>query len=170
MKTGKILEIGHGPGYLYLQAARSGKNLYGADLSFQMNKLCNRRVKKHNLNPKIVNSDGRHLPFPHKCFNQVIATFPTEYIFEGATLSEINRVLEENGEFIILPVAWITGRNMQEKLFAWIFRVTNQSPDFNTFPLKQLTIRLSESGFLLGSELIKDKKSQVLILTAKKNK
>jgi ubiquinone/menaquinone biosynthesis C-methylase UbiE len=63
------------------------------------------------------------LPFPNEAFETIVATFPTEYITEPATLAEVKRCLTHGGRLVVLPVA--LPRN---PFLDWLFRVTHQSP------------------------------------------
>jgi hypothetical protein len=59
--------------------------------------------------------------------DQIVATFPTEYIIDPATLAEIDRVLQPGGRLVVLLSATITGSKFQERGAALLFRVTGQS-------------------------------------------
>lgn len=161
----KILEIGHGPGHL--QAALSAKGLWscGLDESWWMSAIASKRCDK------LINCPAQKMPFPENTFSQVVATFPAEFIFESATLSEIYRVLETGGELILLPVAWITGNQIQERIAAWLFRITGQAPDrklnrTHTY----FTIPLERAHFQVSTRIIETQNSEILILVARKGK
>jgi ubiquinone/menaquinone biosynthesis C-methylase UbiE len=81
-----ILELGHGPGHLQAtlqkQAAGHPANLRitGLDKSKQMGRLAHKRLVRQGLNPGLAQGDAQRLPFRDESFNQVVATFPSEYI------------------------------------------------------------------------------------------
>ena len=127
----RILELGCGTGHLQKVLLPKGKKIVGIDLSLQMVQICAKRIKKGNYQPAIANSKAQHLPFPDNSFDQIASTFPTPYILEPETIEEIHRVLIPRGEFIILPVAWITEGNIKHRIAAWLFKVTGQTPEMD---------------------------------------
>jgi ubiquinone/menaquinone biosynthesis C-methylase UbiE len=132
-----ILELGHGPGHLQAAlgkqaiAMRGNLRITGLDKSVQMGRLARKRLVKQGLIPNLVHGEAQKLPFPDETFNQVVATFPSEYISSQDTLEEIRRVLVRGGNFVTLPVAWITGKGLHQILAAKLFRVTGQAPEWD---------------------------------------
>jgi SAM-dependent methyltransferase len=115
----------------------------------------------------LVNGYAQFLPFPSCSFDQIISTFPSDFLWQPETLAEAWRVLVPGGELIILPVAWITGRRPAERLAAWLFRLTGQSPpspDLET----ALTEPLSRAGFQVRSKLTRLNSSLGLLIFARK--
>jgi ubiquinone/menaquinone biosynthesis C-methylase UbiE len=135
-----ILELGHGPGHLQLALQKKGLTPFGLDASPQMGRLARRRLKRNSLPSQIVRAAAQSIPVANGSFDQVVATFPTEYITAPETLSEIWRVLQPGGRVVVLPAAWITGQGWMERYAAGLFRITKQSP------------RLPQSPGLPGSE------------------
>ena len=123
-----ILEIGHGPGHLQCLLLISHKNAFGLDLSSSMGKIAYKRLRSAHLTSSLARANAVNLPYPGESFRSVVATFPSEYIADSRSLSEIKRVLKVNGRLVILPFAWITGKRWLERLAAWLFQVTGQSP------------------------------------------
>jgi ubiquinone/menaquinone biosynthesis C-methylase UbiE len=166
-----ILELGHGPGHL--QRLLLDRNLLtvGLDESRQMGYL----VKKHLHNNDYAQSNlirgfGQILPFPADVFDTIVATFPTEYIFEERTLLEARRTLKNGGRLVVLPVAWVTGAGLLERFAAWLFRVTGQAPsDLSEKATSQMVAPFIEANFQVNTELLEVKSSHVLIVIAKKN-
>ena len=103
----KVLEIGHGPGHLLLALTENGINAVGLDESIQMGRQAYHRLLQNGFSSLLINGMAQHLPFPDSNFHQVVATFPSEYIYYPQTLTEIHRVLTSGGELLALPVAWI---------------------------------------------------------------
>jgi ubiquinone/menaquinone biosynthesis C-methylase UbiE len=124
----RVLELGHGPGHLQASLHQAGIFTVGLDESRQMSSLAYKRVKRTGRVPKLVNGYAQHLPFPDHSFHQVAATFPSEYIYHPDALHEIYRVLVPGGSLIVLPLAWITGMYLHERLAAWLFHFTGQAP------------------------------------------
>jgi len=138
----RVLEIGHGPGHLQRVLLSRGLFTVGLDESPQMGRLA-----KHNLNRFLQNTVrahpeadsgytqinltrgiAQHLPFPNESFDTLVATFPSEYIFDPKTLAEAQRVLPPNGRFVILPGATILGRGILDRAMALLFRITGEAP------------------------------------------
>jgi len=103
-------------------------------------------------------------------FDTIVATFPTEYIFEQQTLSEACRTLKNGGRLIVLPVAWVIGASLLDRIAAWLFRITGQAPSDLT---QESTNRILEpfigAGFQVEAEKLEVKSSLLLIVKAKKH-
>jgi ubiquinone/menaquinone biosynthesis C-methylase UbiE len=126
----KILELGHGPGHLIVKLTQSDRQIFGIDLSPRMSALAFARLKRSSLTANLSTAKSQRLPFAAQEFDHIIATFPTEYILEHDTLTEIYRVLKPDGSAVIIPVAYITGTHLVDKAAAWLFRITGQAPLF----------------------------------------
>ena len=135
----RILEIGHGPGHLQKALRSRGLTPIGIDESAQMGRLARRNLTRlvlARIKPKNTSSQSigytqinltrglaQHLPFASELFNTVVATFPTEYITDPKTLSEIKRCLLPGGRLVVLPVALPRNRFLD-----WLFKTTHQRP------------------------------------------
>jgi ubiquinone/menaquinone biosynthesis C-methylase UbiE len=154
----RILELGHGPGHLQLSLHQKGHHIFGIDHSAQMGRLAQSRLVKAGFTPNLVRASADHLPFPRQIFDQLVATFPSEYIIQPETLSETSRTLMSNGKLVLLPVAWIRGSRIWDRAAAWLFRITGQAPDWNTRfsdPLRRAGFAVEEKRVeLLGSEVM----------------
>ncbi len=162
-----LLELGHGPGHL--QKALWGKkdvprSIIGLDASPQMGRIASRRLKRSGISPNLVNGFAQNLPFLNEAFQSVVATFPTEYIFNPSTLAEIYRVLAPGGRLVVLTSALITGRRRREKTAAWLFNVTGQSSPLD----RRLLEPARQAGFRVKVEEIKLKSSVLILLIAEK--
>jgi len=165
----KVLEIGHGPGHLLLALTENGTTVVGLDESMQMGRQANRRLLQKDFSPLLINGMAQHLPFPDSNFHQVVATFPSEYIYFPQTLTEIHRVLTSGGELLVIPVAWITGRKWYDRIAAALFRVTRQSPEAVTPSLvDDLSTPFQNADFITRAEILKLENSQLLLLHALK--
>ena len=175
-----ILELGHGTGYLQraLLSKFSHANvpagkvfkIFGLDASTQMGLVTIRRLKKGNLPYRLVRARSQSIPFPTGYFDQVIATFPSEYIFAEDTISEIARVLKPAGWAVILPQAQITGKKWLQRLAAWLFRITGQAVEadkiWRTFVQQPFYL----AGFETNTEEIFLPASKIQVILAKKAK
>lgn len=169
LRNGTILELGSGPGHLLLAGQHAGKTIFGFDFSKQMLRQARQRLRKADFSTPLIRGDGRDLPFREGAFSQVVATFPTEYIFTKQTLGEIYRILEPQGEFICVPMAWIKEKGTLYRFLAWLFRFTGQSKDLNQIRLDLVIKQFSRAGFDLDWEVLSLKHSDVLLIRACKS-
>lgn len=100
-----VLELGVGPGHLQAHMAQLGLKPYGIDFSQGMLRRAVRRMRRQGLPPRLVRARAQALPFPQNTFPRVVATFPSDYIFDPNTLREILRVLQPGGRFDSLLTA-----------------------------------------------------------------
>jgi len=171
LDDGPILEIGFGTGYL--QAWMQQKNHFGVGLdeSWQMIRQTRTRLARQGYEYRLARGLAQDLPFRDQVFSRVVATFPSEYIRDPATLHEIWRALQPGGYLIVLPVAWITGRSLPHRLAAGLFRLTNEAPPRETIHstwLVPFERQIKQSGFHFEQIFISLKHSEVLIIQAKK--
>jgi ubiquinone/menaquinone biosynthesis C-methylase UbiE len=160
----QILELGHGPGHLQLALLQKGKQVTGIDLSPYMGRICSKRIRKAQKRPYLVNGTALHLPFPKNSFDQIVSTFPTPYIIEDHTITEMYRVLRPGGSFIILPVAWITGGNILHKTAAWLFKFTGQAPNIDKNIYLEELKHFNLVGFITNLEMRELSNSQVMLI------
>lgn len=120
-----VLEIGHGPGHMLLALQRARFAVVGLDLSPFMGRQAQRRTQR---TIPLVRGQVQDLPFATAVFDTVLATFPTEYVVDPATLTAVSRVLRADGRFVIVPEGHLTGRGPLNRLIAWLFTITGQRP------------------------------------------
>ncbi len=123
----RVLELGHGPGHLLIALARSGRTPIGIDLSPQMSRLARRNLQRAKVIAPQVRCRSQRLPFRANTFDSCVAAFPTEYIVDPRTLSEVRRVTTDRGRLIIVAGAQIGDRKPSARLIDWLYRVTGQS-------------------------------------------
>ena len=124
----KVLEIGFGTGHLQVEASQAGVRIFGADASPQMVQIAARRLRLTGRTPRLARAQAQALPFPSSSFPQVIATFPSEYIFDPRSLGEIHRVLIAGGMLVVVFSALIRPRFPWERLTRWLYEQAGQSP------------------------------------------
>ncbi|WKZ38445.1 MAG: methyltransferase domain-containing protein [Anaerolineales bacterium] len=157
----RILELGHGPGHLQRSLLGRGLFTVAMDESRQMGRLAKRRI---GTSHKLTRGIAQSLPYPHESFDSVVATFPSEYIFDARTLSETHRVLRNGGRLIALLAAW-----PKSPLLAWLFKVTGESPDGAHESIKfKIKEQLAHSGFAVDVDIIEVKSSHLLVIKAQK--
>ena len=165
-----VLELGHGPGHLQLALCEKGIQVYGLDRSCQMGKIARQRLMQRGYIPNLINGYAQHMPWPPASFDQVVATFPAEFIAEPVTLSEIRRVLKPDGRLVILPVAWITGQSLPDRFARWLFWITGQAPDPDNHTFyDRLGGQFAQAGFHVDIQRRTVNASKVLVLLARKS-
>lgn len=165
LKEEKILELGHGPGHLQAELLQKGFPVTGVDLSPQMSRQAARRLRKKGYQPRLVRGWAQALPFMEGAFHKVVATFPSEYIIDPLTLTEIRRVLAPGGQAVILALAWITGHKWMERAAAWLFRITGEAPEWEDRFLDPVR----KAGFQAQVDWVELKSSRLVIILATKN-
>src|SRR5690606_20255295 len=100
----------------------------------------------------------RKLPFLASAFDGVVATFPTEYVVQASTLSEVRRVLRPGSRLVLLPVAWITGGNLLERAAAWLFRITGEARTWDGY----FTQLVQAGGFEVREQRVQLPGSEVM--------
>ncbi len=164
---GRVLEIGHGPGHLQMALHERGLPAFGMDESRQMGRQARRRLRRNGFTGQLARGYAQNLPYRSNSFDTVVATFPSEYIFEAQTLKEIRRVLVHGGKLVILPSAWITGNGILDRLAAGLFQVTRQAGAIEAI-LPVIKSRLLAGGFSVRHELVEQAKSRVLVIIGSK--
>ena len=164
-----VLELGHGPGHLLAALRISGIRAFGLDGSVQMGRLACAKQEIICVQPLLVNGYAQNIPFSSHVFDQVVATFPSEYFWDTQTLNEIGRVLKPGGDLLTLPVAWITGTQPLQQAARWLFQLTGQAPTRLEGPFKDdIQKRLIDAGFLVEFEYRSLKDSTALIVHARR--
>ena len=146
LNDGPILELAYGTGGLYTDMRLAGETPVGIDLSPYMAQLTAKRLQNHNLSGEIMRAKAQHLPFPDAYFSNVVATFPTQYIFDAATLSEIHRVLppaNQQGSLIIVMQGQLKEAGWVKNWVEWLYYVTGQRGTIILDPMSPL----KEAGF-----------------------
>ncbi len=157
----RILELGHGPGHLQRFLFNRSLTLLAIDESAQMGKLAKHRIGDTQ---KLTRALAQNLPYQNDSFDSVISTFPTEYIFNPNTLSEIKRVLRNGGRLIVLPAAWPKSRFLQ-----WLYKVTGESPAVLDESIKsKFKQPFTIAGFQTELQILDVKSNRLLIVMATK--
>lgn len=158
-----VLELGHGPGHLQLALSEAGLAPVGIDPSSQMGRQARRRLRRAGVTPRLVRARAQALPFPSGAFSDTVATFPTEYILDPATLAEVKRVLSAEGKLVVVASGRLTGSDPISRLLEWLYRITGQRapvPHGDEVPLRQ-------SGLALEFAWVPARWSRVLVVTGR---
>lgn len=163
----RLLEVGFGRGHLLQAAAESGLHLVGLDASWQM---CVGLLSRFGgqFSSGVVNGYAQYAPFPNQTFDQIICTFPAEFIADRRALAEFFRLLVPGGELLILPFAWITGRSLTDRLLAWLFRFTGEAPPRHPQLETAFQTALTAIGFTVTFLYPAAPSSQVMLILATK--
>lgn len=161
----RVLEIGHGPGHLQVAMRSKGLVSFGVDLSLQMSAIAARRLSRADEPTLLVRANGVQLPFCNAAFDQLVATFPTEYIMQPVTLASAVRVLRPGGSLVLLPVAWITSKRRLHRAFAWLFRTTGQAAPWTG----AFSSALRAASFVVREQRVALPGSEVMLVIATKS-
>jgi ubiquinone/menaquinone biosynthesis C-methylase UbiE len=164
--AGRVLELGHGPGYVLLDLIRAGNETFGVDASRQMSRIASRRLKRQQAVANIVRSRAEALPFAAGSISTIVATFPAEFIYAAETLAEIVRLLPERGELIVIGLARITGKTACDRIASWLYKVTGQSAE----PETSWAESLAGTGLHAWIEIVHQERAEVVRFRAIKSK
>ncbi len=174
----RILEIGYGTGHLQralqevspVSQSDTNRLVVGLDESRQMASLAKRRLQQARADKfSLTRGLAQWLPFPARSFDNVVSTFPAEYIFDARTLSDVYRVLNDGGRFVVLPAAWIVGRKIQDRLASWLFRVTGETPrNLHEIIANRAVRPLEQAGFKVEVQELDIRSSIVMVVLATK--
>ncbi len=166
LKGPRVLELGFGPGHMQGYLKEAGLAPFGLDESRQMARRARQRLLRLRQTPCLARGMAQCLPFASGAFNSVAATFPTRYITDPETLSEIRRVLAPGGRLVVLTTAWITGRSPRERFLRWLFLITGESPQENV-NLMEVVEPYTQAGFQASIRFMEPKGSRLMFVVAK---
>lgn len=158
----RVLEIGPGPGHLLQAMAARGLQAIGLEESRWMIKTALRKLRDTTTPTAVLNGYAQSLPFSAASFDQVVCTFPADFIFEAPTLSEIQRVLTREGNLLVLLFAWITGARPADRIARGLFRLTGEAPQWDA----RFLAPFQAAGFRTEVKFIEIRNSQALLLQA----
>lgn len=160
-----MVELGYGPGHLQKKLLSQNKFVIGLDESRQMSRLAKNRLKGFPY--CLIRARAQNLPFKTNSIPIFAATFPSEYIFETATISEIHRTLTDSGKVVILLAAWPGGTSAFEKIMRFVFRITGESPRQNS-DFSQFTDPFHSQGFFSSAKVFDYQKTKLLLIVSQK--
>jgi len=158
-RAGRLLEIAHGPGHLHVALRRAGYDVVGIDLSPQMSRMAHRRVLQAEEVPLLARASVLRLPFGDRSFACAVSTFPTEFVFAPETLSEVRRVLQPAGRFVIVPMARFTGRDALTGLLRLAYRATGQAET----PADVARARFEAAGYAFAQHVVPTPRAEVIV-------
>ncbi len=167
LHEGRVLEIAHGPGHLLVDLHAAASQTIGLDLSPAMGRLARKNMRRAGVNIPLARGRVQGLPFAAASFDNVISTFPAEFVAEMATLQEVERVLRPRGQFLIVPEGHLTGRGLLFWLVELLWRATLRGkPDDQVW--QPFVARLEQAGFSVAIHPIHLKTSGTTVIVATK--
>ena len=167
---GAVLELGCGTGQL--QRALAGQpgvaRAIGVDASPQMLAITKTKLARDDLPMRLARAFAQALPFPAASFDTVVATFPSEYIVERATLAEVRRLLRPGGQLVIVLAATFAEDGAYQRAVDLLYRLTLQrSPRAAASAAPSAAARrLAEHGFAVAEHWEPAAGSQVHLIAA----
>jgi ubiquinone/menaquinone biosynthesis C-methylase UbiE len=151
--TGKrVLEVGMGTGNMQIALTQAGYEAWGVDLSAQMLRQATAKARRHRLPPtRMLRAAANALPFPAGYFDSTVSTFPSEYISDPRTLSELRRVLKPGGRVVVVPGAWLKPKGAHARALGGIARIV-YGPDSSprSYSDEEIQRQLEQSGSWYG--------------------
>jgi len=149
---GRVLELGCGTGAL--QSALAGRMAasVGVDASTQMLDITTHKLNRAGRPIRLARAVAQALPFLPATFDSIVATFPTDYIADRATLAEAQRVLRPRGRLVIVLAAAFAQDGPYQRLLDLAYRLTLQhSPrvQLDRPPRSTIADRLTQAGFVV---------------------
>lgn len=117
--TGKVLDVGCGPGIVGNSFCGRPVEYYGVDVSEEMIKVC---IDTYGNVRQFRFFRGRieELPFSECCFDVVLCLGAFEYVMDGPlAMCEIVRVLKPNGTVIITMLNEMSPYRLWQRLVYW---------------------------------------------------
>ncbi len=122
----QMLELAHGTGTFTRDLRAAGYRAVSLDLSRAMGRLARRKLHRWGYHAPLIRARAQALPFASEQFRAVVSTFPTDFIVDPATLSEIYRVLMPGGRLVVVFGGLLTGGDAADHALEWAYRVTGQ--------------------------------------------
>lgn len=99
-----VLELGCGLGDLLADMIEEGYNCRAIEQSPEMVEAAREILQERSQGKPnwIIQGQAQRLPFTDASFDNVVSTFPNEYICDPNTIAEVERVLNPGGRLIVL--------------------------------------------------------------------
>ena len=105
LRGADVLEVGCGIGTLLADMTQAGYHCQAIDRSPQMVAATRRELRRRGLGSDattVRQASVQALPFADAAFDNVVSTFPTDYIADPQALRELRRVLRPDGRLIVV--------------------------------------------------------------------
>jgi ubiquinone/menaquinone biosynthesis C-methylase UbiE len=162
LKSGSILDLGTGPGYLPIEIAKKSSEIQitGVDLSRKLIHMARANASTAGLADRLNFQPGNAaaLDFKDSSFDMVISTGMLHSLKEPAkVLREIYRVLKKGREAWIFDPAkvvsqidrkkWKASLNLRERFFLWLFQLFGLHKPIKTYSRDQAIALIEKSDF-----------------------
>jgi ubiquinone/menaquinone biosynthesis C-methylase UbiE len=161
--SGRVLEVGFGPGHLLQDLASADYQVIGLELSPSMLRLAARRLQRKRLGVALCRGVAGALPFSESAFDAVVVTFPTPYVYDPPWLAQLSRVLRSGGSLIVVEMASLDGNHPLECGLEALYRITGQRG-----PAPGLPELLEQVGLNAWREWVPVDGSTVVLVLAEK--
>ena len=163
--AGIVLELAHGSGDMQIDLQQAGYRCLALDLSPNMNKLAQKKLRRVGLRANLVRGDAMRLPLPSAVVVAVVCTFPTAFIFRQQTLYELRRVLQPGAPACIVVAGELAGRGPLRSMIRFLYRLTEQGQPLASG--SDLRGWFGETGFVAQAPVIQlaGSSAQLIILT-----
>jgi ubiquinone/menaquinone biosynthesis C-methylase UbiE len=171
---GQVLELGCGTGNLQRALATEPRDwpAVGLDASPQMLAIARHKLARDRHSGRLVRAVAQALPFSATSCDSVVATFPSEYIIDRSTLSEVRRVLRPGGRLVVALAASFSSDGLYQRLVDLLYRATLQrSPSEAPAPQPRSLLgqRLAELGFAVEERWEPVERNQVHLVIAERS-
>lgn len=102
-----VLELGCGLGDLLADMLEAGYCCWAIERSLQMAAAARDTLRQRKVDKAewVIHGSAQQLPFSDAAFDTVVSTFPSEYIYDAKTISEVARILRPGGRLIVIEGA-----------------------------------------------------------------
>lgn len=137
-----VLELGCGLGDLLADMLEMGYACRAVEHSPQMVAAARDTLRKRHLgqDATVIQGSAQGLPFSDETFDTVISTFPSEYIYDPDTISEVARVLRPGGRLLVIEGANLLPVGLLQSLLV-ILQMFVYGPAAVYGPRKQRNLR-----------------------------
>lgn len=125
--SGRVLEVGFGPGHLLAELAAAGYEPLGLDLSPWMLRLARRRLRRRGFSVPLCRGRAGALPFAGDAFDAVFTTFPTAFVYDPDWIEQVARVLRPGGRLVVVASASFSRDVPLAPCLERLYQITGQS-------------------------------------------
>lgn len=102
-----VLELGCGLGDLLADMLAAGYSCRAVEHSPQMVAAARETLRRRKVGTSttVIQGSAQGLPFSDASFDNVVSTFPSDYIYDSDTIAEVARVLRSGGQLIVIEGA-----------------------------------------------------------------
>lgn len=143
-----ILELAHGTANLQIDLRTLGYQSVAIDLSPYMGQIARRKLLRNRIEPRLVRARAETLPFADAAFSTIIATFPTNFIFDPRTLAEAFRLLNAGGRLIVVPNGMLAGKTQLARLVERGIDLAYLATGQNAEAMAAIRARFEQAGFI----------------------